>query len=161
MALLLAMVQDVLLLRISNLLSVAVVALFLVWATVCGWDSTIWQNLVNFLLVLGVGLFLFARGWLGGGDVKLFAASALWFDWQGIASLIGAITLTGGAFTILLIGMRRMLPRAVGPSGAPAILKRGGPIPYGVAIAIGAVICLYWVGPNPSGAVRLPSFIHA
>ena len=36
------------------------------------------------LVVLGVCTAFFARGWCGGGDVKLAAATALWFGWAHI-----------------------------------------------------------------------------
>jgi len=40
-----------------------------------------------------------------------------------------------------------------------AIFAANGPIPYGVAIALGTIMALYMAGPNPSGVARLPDFV--
>jgi prepilin peptidase CpaA len=67
-------------------------------------------------LVVAVGMF--AAGWIGGGDAKLLAAAALWLGWPGLA-------------------LKPYL------AGAPAWLGRltttGESVPYGVAIAAGAL----------------------
>ena len=157
---LIALLQDATMLKISNAISVAVVALFLVWASVCGWELSLWQNGTSFALALAAGLFLFSREWMGGGDVKLFAANALWFDLHGLIFLIGAITIVGGIFAVLLVTVRRMMPASSNQSSLPPVFRLRGPIPYGVAIAIGTVVTLYMSGPNPSGIAALPTFIH-
>src|SRR3546814_17745338 len=73
-------IQDVLSRRISNIFPLVIVLLFLIATTLGGWSVEVWQNFASFILVLGIGAILFQRGILGGGDVKLWAAVALWFN---------------------------------------------------------------------------------
>lgn len=156
--LLAAMVQDIARLRISNLFSLALMLLFALWLWDQGVPATIWQNGLLFAIVLGLGMFLFAIGWLGGGDVKLLAAAALWFDLKGGLVLIGLVSLSGGLVGLALILMRHRLPLGLRDRlGWPALNPKG-PIPYGIAIAIGAIWTLLAHGPNPSGLHDLSSF---
>lgn len=90
-----------------------------------------------------------ARGLLGGGDVKLIAATALCVPPQSVMHLVSAIALCGGMLALLHLALRR-LPQPVPccPPHAPALLRvcrierwrihRHGPLPYAVAIAAGA-----------------------
>ena len=68
---------------------------------------------------------MFRFGAMGGGDVKLFSALALWFDLVSVMRLVTIATLLGALVTIVfwLIHRRR---RQLGP------VK----VPYGVAIAV-------------------------
>ena len=68
---------------------------------------------------------LFRFGAMGGGDVKLFSALALWFSLVWVMRLVVVASLLGALVTIifLLIHKRR------GPSGPVQV-------PYGVAIAL-------------------------
>ncbi len=74
-----AAASDLLTMRISNRLSLALTASFAVFALLCqlpliqaGW------HVGAGLLVLTVAFGMFAAGWIGGGDAKLAAATALW-----------------------------------------------------------------------------------
>lgn len=103
--------------------------------------------------VLFILLFAgFARGVLGGGDVKLATAAALGLPPAGIWTLVVATALAGGVLSLGYILAHRLgLPR-VRPLGAThgivtrvvAIerwrFNRRGPLPYGVAIAAGSLI---------------------
>lgn len=151
--------QDIAKLTIANIFPTLIILLFPVWVAVAGPEADIWMNGVNFLMVLGVGLVLFALQWLGGGDVKLFAAAALWFDFSGIVPLVFYVTMAGAGVTIILVLLRRMVPAGVKSRFDWAIFERRGPIPYGVAIAIGAILCIFLQGVNPSGQARMPDFI--
>src|SRR5690349_19927724 len=74
-----AAIQDVAQLKISNLLSGGVLILAIIVMIVIGPELRIWENVVVFVATLAVGTFLFSSGWLGGGDVKLLAATSLWY----------------------------------------------------------------------------------
>lgn len=137
-----AAVQDVYQLRISNALPVAVFFLFPAYALVKGVDATIWQNGAVFVAVLALGILAFGAHWLGGGDVKLLAATALWFDISGAAWLIGMIALLGAVIALLFIAIRRIIPEAVLLRTGMVSLKRRGPIPYGMGIAGGAIAAI-------------------
>lgn len=144
-----AAMQDVYQLRISNVFPVAILLLFPVYALVKGIDASIWQNGAVFLAVLALGMLAFGAHWLGGGDVKLLAATALWFDIAGAARLIGTIAVLGAAIALFFIMFRRVVPEPVLLRSGMVSLKRRGPIPYGIGIAGGAiaVIAMGYVHP--------------
>ena len=101
-------------------------------------------SLATFAGVLALGLALWAPGWLGGGDVKLIAAGALWFGWPDVLAFLVAAAAAGGGLALVLIALRRLAP--VLPVRAEAIgktaLAQGAPAPYAVAIAAGALFVL-------------------
>lgn len=145
----LAAIQDIWRLRISNLFPVTVAALFVTWVYAVGFDWSIWQNLTIFFFSLAIGTFAFTRGILGGGDVKLLAAVALWFDLSGSAAFFLYTAIGGALLTLLFIIVRRMLPVYVLENSGAAALRPRGPIPYGVAIAAGAILALTSGNMNP------------
>jgi prepilin peptidase CpaA len=151
----LAAAQDLWQLKISNFFPVALVALFAVWLWQVGLEGDLWKNAVMFAVVLGIGTLLFAQGWFGGGDVKLLAAIALWFDLDGGLALFVWTTVGGGLLALSFIALRRMLPLPATNEGGWGALKRKGPIPYGLAIAAGAILCAQTNGFNPSGRFEL------
>ncbi|APG62996.1 hypothetical protein LPB140_09570 [Sphingorhabdus lutea] len=84
-------------------------------------------------LAIGIGTFLFYSifhkfGWMGGGDVKLFAALAFWFDFVTVAKMLLYAAVCGGLLTVLLL-MWHIAFKS----------KRKLQIPYGVAIAVSAL----------------------
>lgn len=95
------------------------------------------------------GALLFSRGLIGGGDVKLLSAAALWAGADRVAPLLLATGLLGGALSLLFLtplGSRFAAARQ-GPALPPdAIAAASGagtgrvPVPYGVAIAGAALI---------------------
>jgi prepilin peptidase CpaA len=159
LVLLAAAIEDIAKLRISNIFPLLVMALFVPWVAVTGWENDIWQNCTLFLAVFAMGSALFAMQWMGGGDVKLMAACALWFDWAAALPWFVYVTVGGGVLALLLMVGRRMVPRAVRDGSSLAIFAAKGPIPYGVAIALGTVMALYMAGPNPSGVAHLPTYV--
>lgn len=144
-----AAVQDAARLRISNLLSVAIVACFGAWLIVAGLNLSVWQNIVAFIVALALGLVLFGRGLLGGGDVKLLAALALWFDLGGALALAAYTAICGGVLALVLMAVRRVLPAGMTSDEGWLLLRRRGPIPYGLAIAAGALLAIHLNGVNP------------
>jgi prepilin peptidase CpaA len=90
------------------------------------------------LLFFALGLLLFARGWMGGGDIKLLSGIAAWTGLAGLAPQLLATSVAGGAITLLLVGIRTGLARAgrAGPR-TPPVFRQDSPIPYAVPIAIG------------------------
>ena len=57
--------------------------------------------------MLAVGTFMFGRNWMGGGDVKLLAAGALWCDFSSGLKMLVAVALAGGLETILILMARK------------------------------------------------------
>ena len=75
-------------------------------------------------LVFGLFALAFALGAMGGGDVKLLGALALWLPWQALLLLLVIMSLAGGVLTLAMV-IRQRLARKEGQLE----------IPYGVAIA--------------------------
>lgn len=74
-------------------------------------------------LVFAIFAAMFAFGWMGGGDVKLLAALALWLPWQAVLLMLVIMSFAGGALTLGMVVWTK-LRRSPNPE-----------IPYGVAIA--------------------------
>lgn len=120
---------------ISNRLNLAIAALAPLWWIASGLDP--WPDVAVQLLV-GAAVFLFfaalfSVGMMGGGDVKLLAALALWFPWQAVISLLVLMALLGGLVTVVTVIHHRMTRRLGQPE-----------IPYGVAISLAALWLLPW-----------------
>ncbi|MEO8176750.1 MAG: prepilin peptidase, partial [Sphingomicrobium sp.] len=99
-----------------------------------------WENAVVFAAVLAVGTFLFAREILGGGDVKLLAAVCLWFDLSGSLALLTSVAIAGGLLAVLILTVRTFVSNTT--SNTVAILNKNAGIPYGIAIAAGALVTM-------------------
>lgn len=120
---------------ISNRLNLAVAALAPLWWLANGY--ALWPDMAVQLLV-GAAIFtlfaaLFALRMMGGGDVKLLTALALWFPWQAVLSLVVLMALLGGVVTLVTVVHHRMTRRLGQPE-----------IPYGVAISLAALWLLPW-----------------
>ncbi len=92
--------------------------------------------------------FGWRRGWLGGGDAKLFAAAATWMSWALLPRFLLATCVAGGVVSALALAgnaCRRRFPLAgatVAGSGGRAHELLRVPVPYGVAITLGALTTL-------------------
>ena len=62
------------------------------------------------LAVFAVFAGLFALGLMGGGDVKLLGALALWLPWQAMSTLLVIMALVGGVITLVTVIHHRMMP---------------------------------------------------
>jgi prepilin peptidase CpaA len=93
-------------------------------------------------LLLAAGVVLFERGVLGGGDVKLMAAVALWARFDQLALMLLVTSFAGGALALAhLSPLRRFMPARPGMAVVEGDLKSlmQRPIPFGVAIAMGGI----------------------
>jgi len=94
-------------------------------------------------LVLVATFVCFARGWMGGGDAKLAAATALWFGFsQHLLEYLLYTTILGGALTLAILLFRKW-PLPLFMMSQPWIERlhdRKTGIPYGVALAAGAML---------------------
>lgn len=135
-----AAIQDAWQLKISNIIVGALLLAGIVVAVMAGPQWALWQNAAMLVGMLVVGTFLFSAGWMGGGDVKLLAASLFWFDAGSGAQMLIITAIAGGALTMLLMGARIMFGK-VGGIGA---LRKGGGMPYGIAIAVGGALTAWW-----------------
>ena len=83
------------------------------------------------IAVFGLFSLAFFAGMMGGGDVKLAAALAIWFPPVATARFLVFMSIAGGVVTLFVWVRHRRLKK----SGKPQV-------PYGVAIAIGALAIL-------------------
>lgn len=148
-----AAASDVVTMTISNKVSLALIGGFLVVAVLSGLGgSDIALHLAAGATVLMAGFVCFACGWIGGGDAKLAAATALWFGFEGLLSYLFAASLLGGALTLLMVQFRMLpLPQLLsGQTWAERLHSKDAGVPYGVALAAAALL-LYpdtiWMKP--------------
>jgi len=96
------------------------------------------------VLALALGVVMFALGWIGGGDAKLFAASALWLGWPAVLPYLMCTALAGGGLAVALLWSRKLVSHYPGVGAGPPwfgrLMTPGGDCPYGLAIAVGALI---------------------
>lgn len=138
-----AALEDALSFTIPNWICLALAAAFPFAAMAVGMPlQTVALNVGVGLAALVIGMVMFALRWVGGGDAKLLAAVSLWLGWPAISSFLAVTAIAGGSLAILLISLRSAPLRPIvlmGPSWVARLAEPGEGIPYGVAIAIGAV----------------------
>ena len=104
------------------------------------------------LVCLAVCFGMFAAGWMGGGDAKLLAASALWIGPEGILAFGVLVAFFGGALALALLSARSVLVPVTGFAATDRLLTKGTGVPYGIAIA-GAGFVVYSNGPMLGAAL--------
>jgi len=135
---------------IPNMLPAAMLAMFAAFLLASAlnghslsWSET-WPHLLAGAVALVAGMALFAAGWVGGGDAKLFAMACLWLGWDSMYEYTLVASLLGGILTIALITVRRFpLPTLL--AAQPWLVRladRNSGVPYGVALAMAALVVL-------------------
>ncbi len=104
------------------------------------------------LAVFLVAALCWRRGWIGGGDVKLLGAAALLVPPFQVPLMVGFVAFAGGLLALPYLATRGRLHvrNSARPIGLAARvlraecwrLRRGGPLPYAVAIAAGVCVTL-------------------
>lgn len=138
--------HDLITMKIPNWISLALVGAFFPVALLIGaapMDIAIHVGIGVAALLVGMGMF--AAGWVGGGDAKLLASSCLWMGLSGVAPFLLWTGIAGGVFCLFLMTARQYFPM-VAPSVSQGwvvnLMQPKGDIPYGVAIAAGALLAL-------------------
>ena len=134
---------DLLTMTIPNRISMTLVVAFALVATLSGLSITaIAMHVGASMIVLAAGFFLFVRGWLGGGDAKLLAASALWLGFDSLSQFLLMVGLLGGVLSGLILAFRVYVPGRFlsGPHWLLRLHDKGNGIPYGLAIASAALL---------------------
>lgn len=131
---------------IPNLITVALIGLFVGTALYLPFEVDWLSHLGAGAAVFAGGALLFALNKLGGGDVKLLAAVSVWAGFEHLPNLLLYVALGGGALAVALIVLRRVIfgLRVAGAGGAdstlPRVLLNGEAVPYAVAIAPSAIV---------------------
>lgn len=139
--------QDWRTMRISDAASLAIAAAFVVWALcrlVTGEATLLSLGLAVgcAAAVFAAGAVGFALGALGGGDVKLLAASSLFAGPALLPEFLLVTALTGGLLGLAMLAGARI--GSIAPAGdaageAPVSSRLGRGLPYGPAIAAGGL----------------------
>lgn len=138
-----AAASDLLTMTISNRVSIALALGFFLAAFLIGMPyAEMGEHMLAALLVLAIAFACFAFGWIGGGDAKLAAATALWFGFSHLMDYLLLAAMIGGVLTLVLLALRQWpLPSLLARQPWIARLhdmKTG--IPYGIALAIAGLL---------------------
>jgi len=134
--------SDLLTMTISNRLSLALAGAFFLLTLITGLSlAAFGMHLAAAAMVLVIAFIFFSQGWIGGGDAKLAAATALWFGFDYLLDYMIYASLFGGALTLAILQFRKF--------PLPAVLARQGwilrlhetdaGVPYGIALAAAAL----------------------
>ncbi len=129
-----AAAEDIRCERIPNALNLALAALYPATALLSGEHPIAW-HLACGGIVLTAGLAVARKGWLGAGDAKFIAAVSCWTGFGHLAAFLSATALAGGVIALLFLALR---PHC-----------RQGRMPFGPAIAIGALAVLAFLDVGP------------
>ncbi len=143
-------VSDLTSFTIPNLLPAGMAILFSLFVVVLngaghpmGWPL-LGLHVATGFFGLTAGMALFAAGWVGGGDAKLFAGICLWLgpfvfvDYALLATLLGGV-LTLGVLALRITPLPRML---LGQAWLVRLADTKAGVPYGIALAGAALILL-------------------
>jgi prepilin peptidase CpaA len=138
-----AAASDLFTMTISNRVSLALVAGFLILTVAGGMGlPDILSHIGAGAAVLVVAFSCFAMGWVGGGDAKVASSVALWFGFAHLMDYLLYASVFGGALTLLLLQFRQWpLPYALtGQAWLMKLHAKESGVPYGIALAIGALM---------------------
>lgn len=134
---------DLFTMTISNRISLALLAGFILMAAYAGLPAN--QLLLNLscgvaMLVLTFSFFSF--GWIGGGDAKLAAATAVWLGWTHILEYGLIASVLGGGLTLAILQMRKapMPPWAMARDWIARLHDSQNGVPYGIALAAAGLL---------------------
>lgn len=142
-----AAVSDLLTLTIPNRISIALVAGFIAAALIHKMPAPqIASHVAAAGACLLVTVLLFSRGWLGGGDAKLLATTALWIGFDQLPSYLVLVSIIGGLLAIAILVYRKAIPPMwiSRPAWAVRLHDAKCGIPYGIALALAGL----WLFPN-------------
>lgn len=138
-----AAASDLVSMTISNRVSLALIIGFFLaaWLTGMGW-ADIGRHLLAGTVVLVIAFGFFARGWIGGGDAKLAASTALWLGFSHLMEYLLIASVAGGILTLLLLQLRTLpMPQMLARQQWIARLHNiETGIPYGIALAIAGLM---------------------
>ena len=135
--------SDLFTMTIANRVSLVLIGGFILLAGLVGLSAAeMLSHAGAAAAVLAVAFTCFACGWIGGGDAKLAAATALWLGFANLLDYLVYASLFGGILTLLLLQFRQWpLPYALaGQTWLLRLHAKESGIPYGIALAIGALM---------------------
>lgn len=134
-----AATTDIRRLEIDNWVSVAIIALFVLYAATT--PGVVWVgNVVIMLLILCLGVVLNHTGIMGGGDIKLLTALSLWAGLQGLPALLMGTSLAGALVALATMALRKQtyFTNQTGLAWIDHARTDTPHVAYGIAICAGA-----------------------
>jgi prepilin peptidase CpaA len=134
--------SDLFTMTISNRVSILLIAGFAVMAALIGMSlSDVVSHVGAGFVVLAVTFTLFACGWIGGGDAKLAASTALWIGFGPLMEYLLIASIFGGVLTLFIMRFRLMpLPAMLqSQEWAMRLHRVDAGVPYGIALAAAAI----------------------
>lgn len=136
---------------IPDVLSIAIVGFAILRLSVAPHTDTVFATLATTIIVFLIGLFFFARGWLGGGDVKLVSATILLVGAEAALSFLLLMALAGGVLSVLVLiwasvnsrQARRQKTTVPDARDIDTTVPPPISVPYGVAISFSAILVLF------------------
>ncbi len=141
---------------IPNFIQAALIALFLLFVVATGMPAASFGgHLLAGFIGLVAGFTLFSLGYIGGGDAKLFACASLWLGLAALPSYALIASVLGGGLTLALLSFRSLpLPGVLARQNW--VMRLHNPaagVPYGVALAAGALAIVLYTDGLRSGAL--------
>ena len=136
-----AALTDINRLTIPNWLNISIAVLFVPAAFASGVPLEILGGHVmaaGLAFVIGFGLFAFRI--FGGGDAKMIPAVMLWVGPMGTMEFLYVMGIVGGVLAVIVYLVRKTIPVIIVPGPVRAAFDENGGVPYGVAIAAGAIL---------------------
>jgi len=130
--------SDMITMKIPNRLTLGLVGAFAVLAVWSGMPlALIGNHVAASVIMLLVGMFFFSRGWMGGGDAKLCAATALWIGMDLLLDYALLASVLGGLLTIGLLHFRErpITPLILRNDWLAKLHYHETGIPYGMALS--------------------------
>lgn len=103
--------------------------------------------------VFAVGLYIFSRGWAGGGDIKFLVAASLWSPPHLFMDFLAIVAIAGGALSVCLLLLHAMRRKTASANNGALLSEmniRKMPAPYGVAICCGCLVTAFYLLSNPA-----------
>lgn len=138
-----AAASDLLTMRISNRLSAGLAGSFFVVALLVGMPlADVGYHVLAALAVLAVCFSFFAMGWIGGGDAKLAAATALWLGFAHLPHYLFLAGILGGVLTLILLRFRNypLPPMLASTTWVARLHSNNSGVPYGIALAAAGLL---------------------
>lgn len=138
-----AAVSDATTLTIPNWISLVLLGLFPLVAVASGMSpAAAGLHLAIGFAALLAGMALFAFNLIGGGDAKFLAAVSLYVGLPTLVTFLTTVVVAGGVLAMVLMFARRLAAVGISMDWFLKFTRGGSVIPYGIAIAFGALAVL-------------------
>ena len=141
--------------KIPNIVSIVVIGAFIVtygFLTLLDQRAVFFKPIgmhlgAAFLMLMATGA-MFALKKLGAGDSKFASAIALWVGSSGLIPFLFYMSLAGGVIAAISLYLQKKKPVSAPSEGSwiDAAQKGSGSVPYGIAIAVGALASFIYLG---------------